>query len=87
MTFQIQISGYFGENILEIEKRVGISCSHEDLSLTLEILWVGMSPGGHVLCLYKAINLAPSVSLPKTHKLKIFSFSFSCVSTAHQTSF
>lgn len=43
MTFQIQISRYFRENILEIRKRVGISCSHEDLSLVLEILWVGMS--------------------------------------------
>lgn len=43
MTFQIQIGGYFRENILEIEKRGGISYSHEDLSLALETLWAGMS--------------------------------------------
>lgn len=42
MTFQIQITLYFREKVLEIGRRVGIFCSYKALSSALEILWAGM---------------------------------------------
>lgn len=83
MTFQIQISRYFRENILEIRKSRYLLFPWRPLIGPRNPVGWDVTSGGHVLCFYKAINLTPSVSLPKTYKLKIFS----CVSTAHQTSF